>query len=209
MDLSDFEKILDCKHLLVSSGLKSVPLQDKDDFAYYLRAFELLIENEPCFVLLDERIPALIKNIVSYYRSPENNDRINKIIIFLNNPSLQPNTHRQQYISWQLKIHGYNFYDEIRVFNCLESDYSVYSALKFKQMDFILLDDYFLSSINYLLYMVPQFFEGDVSKMVLDKLKQFRCFPFPRRVMLICNILKMSKKVNCPKQKIKEFCDHD
>ena len=50
MDLSDFEKILDCKHLLVSSGLKSVPLQDKNDFAYYLRAFELLIENEPSFV---------------------------------------------------------------------------------------------------------------------------------------------------------------
>lgn len=187
--LTDFEMILDCKFFLLNLTTFnfSFDLTDQEyyTFDYYLDAIKLLLEKEPAFILLDKGLSRAIELFVYNYRMRfNNNDRINSIISFLNNGFAQPNIYSHQYINWLQELHGCDFYDK----NTFASDYSVYSALKFKQVDLIEVDDNFLFSIRYLLYMAPDVFEADVSAMVMAKLKQIKCFPFSKRAKLINEI---------------------
>ena len=189
LSLTDFEMILDCKFFLLNlmTFNSSFDLTDQEyyTFDYYLDAIKLLLEKEPAFILLDKGLFRAIKLFVYNYRMRfNNNDRINSIISFLNNGFAQPNIYGDQYINWLQELHGCDFYDK----NTFASDYSVYSALKFKQVDLIEVDDNFLFSIRYLLYMAPDVFEADVSAMVMAKLKQIKCFPFSKRAKLINEI---------------------
>lgn len=189
LSLTDFEMILDCKFFLLNLTTfnSSFDLTDQEyhTFDYYLDAIKLLLEKEPAFILLDKGLSCAINLFVYNYRMRfDNNDRINSIISFLNNGFAQPNICRHQYINWLQELYGCDFYDK----NTFASDYSVYSALKFKQVDLIEVDDNFLFSIRYLLYMAPDVFEADVSAMVMAKLKQIKCFPFSKRAKLINEI---------------------
>ncbi len=207
MELSDFEKILELKNLL----MQVMYLNLSDDICevlcnkadYYLEAIELLIDKEPAFILLNKSILNNILEIVSVLRSFASSDRINNIIISVNSLSLQPNLHKFQYITWQQESHNCPFADEDMIFNLLASDYSVYSALRQGEANDIEVSDYFMFSINYLLEMVPQFFESNVLKISKYKLVKFMIPPFPWKIGLVFNMLKKINKIDYSRQKIK------
>lgn len=203
MELSDFEKILELKNLLMQVRYLNLSDDICNKADYYLEAIELLIDKEPAFILLNESILKNILEIVSVLRSFAPSDRINNIIISVNSLFLQPNLRRSQYITWQLESHNCPFADESMIFNLLASDYSVYSALRQGKANDIEVNDYFMFSINYLLEMVPQFFESDVLKILKYKLVKFMIPPFPWKIALVFNMLKMINKIDYSRQKIK------
>jgi hypothetical protein len=158
--------------------------QNKDKYVSFLENLSLLINNDSCFIVLDERYMDKIQRIIQVHRfsfkDPEAVDFINELIFYINSVRAYPNQTKN------ILKNGYLLYNEEQreaVFNThtdfinsLATDAIILTALIHGRLDLIRNYDYALMSLNYIMKMCPELFKDEAvrqrAEQIIEKANQ-------------------------------------
>ncbi len=176
-DLEDRINIIYLKNQLINASQEQLLELYKDDksYGFFIDTLNITMDAEPAFFLLDEGLLAKAMGVVYAHRfefkNPSYNEIVNEIITFHNELTHYQDYVKVQranaYIRWQSEVHDLSFYSKEDLLACLAHD-----ALTIQQLvknDFSNADPaYFLASVNYLVNVLPEFFEENANYLDLS-----------------------------------------
>ncbi len=167
--------------LLCCSNDELVKMYEDDKmFWEFLDTIALMSQKEPAFFLLSDEINDSIHAVIDSHRyscDKEMSEYINKVIVYLNNfANVDKNladVMRISYLNFNEEYRGVEFKDNKSFLASLAYDAVVFAALYNDNLDNVDNGDLAVCSLNYLINMLPEFFNDDSIKMralyILDK----------------------------------------
>lgn len=178
--LEDLYKMLVIKNqfgALETKQLREI-YEDKDRYVTFLESISLLINNDSCFLVLDERFLDKVQDIIQIHRfsfdHPEAKDFINELIAYVNSVRAYPepikNILRNGYLVYHEEQRETSFRTHPEFVASLATDAVVFSALVNDRMDLIRNYDYALMSLNYLMKDYPELFKDENVRKRAEKI---------------------------------------
>lgn len=167
--------------LLCCSNDELVKMYEDDKmFWEFLDTIALMSQKEPAFFLLSDEINDSIHAVIDSHRyscDKEMSEYINKVIVYLNNfANVDKNladVMRISYLNFNEEYRGVEFKDNKSFLASLAYDAVVFAALYNDNLDNVDNGDLAVCSLNYLINMLPEFFNDDSIKVralyILDK----------------------------------------
>ena len=168
--VNDFLNVLCLRNQLVCVDKKQLieVYQDYENYITFLSSVYALSEVDSAFLLYNNAYIDKIENVVQIHRYDTNDSEVkevvNTIIGYLNglrNYSDQyRNTLMEAYHSYNEDARGIEFDGDDLLIKALAYDAVVVAGLANENMEIVTEDDLFISSINYLLNTIPEFFDN-------------------------------------------------
>lgn len=176
-NLEDRVNIIYLRNQLINAKLEQLLELYKDDksYGFFIDTLNIAMDAEPAFFLLDGEILEKAMSVVYAHRfefkDPTYSEIVNEIITAYNELTYYPDSIKIQkanaYIIWQSEVHDLPFYSKEDLLACLAHDALTIHNLANK--DFSNTDPaYFLASINYLVNVLPEFFEENADYLDLS-----------------------------------------
>ena len=171
-DIQEIKNVLFLKNQLASVDVSYLVdvYKDYESYLAFLDTVVVMSDIDSAFLLFSDKFVDKIHRVMQIHRFDKALDKdiynnINEIITWLN--SLQAkedyvkSIHKLNYLLFQEDIRKVGFYDEDYFVQALANDALVMEALENNHMELIEDDVLFLASVNYLRYMIPDFFEDE------------------------------------------------
>ena len=152
--------------------------QDQNLYVSFLENLSLLINNDSCFILLDDSYLDKIQRIIQInrfsYKDSEAVDFINELITYINSvrayPEQTKNILKNGYLTYNEDQREAYFSTHEEFVNSLATDAVVLAALIHGQLDLIRNYDYALMSLNYIMKMCPKFFKDETIRQRAEQI---------------------------------------
>ena len=176
-DIQEIKNVLCLKNQLAYVDLSRLEevYKDFDSYLTFLDTVVIMSDIDSAFLLFDDDFVDKIHYVMQIHRFDKDLDKdiynsINEIITWLNLLQSKENyiklVHKLNYLLFQENVRKINFYGEDDFIQALANDAIVVDALENDNMESLDDDVLFLSSVNYLKYMMPSFFDD---KDILDR----------------------------------------
>ncbi|MBQ2910611.1 MAG: hypothetical protein IJE53_07360 [Bacilli bacterium] len=175
-DLEDKKNIIYLKNQLIHGDVKKLKelYSSEDGYAFFLDTFNIALDTEPIFFLLDDSILRKAEDIFYNkrfdFKDPNITQVTNEIIGRLNSIRAVPenikNLKCRQYSMWQQQIRGTAFTSKDDLLGGLAYDAILMEKLyqgKLGEVDAV----YFFASTNYLAQVLPEFYQEDPARIDL------------------------------------------
>lgn len=179
-ELEDLYKMLVIKNQFAALDDKQLMeiYSDKDRYVNFLESISLLINNDSCFLVLDERFLDKVQRIIQIHRfsfdHPEAKEFINELICYVNAVRAYPEPTkgilRNGYLTYHEEQRETSFRTHPEFVASLATDAVVFSALVNDRIDLIRNYDYALMSLNYLMKDYPELFKDENVRKRAEKI---------------------------------------
>ncbi len=191
----DFENLLCLRNELINASTSQMmeEYQDFEQYMMFLDTVLILLDTDSGFLLLDDEYSDKIFHVIQIHRfdckDKDIRDAINLIIDRVNQTKSYSKELKEMilkdYQDYQSDLRSVEFSTQEDLIYALGYDAIVFLALKDDRMDIATEDDVFLSSVNYMMEVIPEFFSDDeISNRLEEHLQVLmnRGWPFPNQI---------------------------
>lgn len=181
-DIIDIERVLSIKSqlIVIEDEMIEEIYEKQENYLAFVQGVISLINLDGSFLMIHKNYRDKIRRVIQIKRfdqEKEVREAINDVLSYLNKLETYQNEEQQsiknQYVKLQEELHSCFFESDDILEEALAYDAVVYISLKDDRMEDIESDDFYLSSLNYLAEIVPEFFrEEEIRKRADQRIDQ-------------------------------------
>ncbi len=181
-DIIDIERVLSIKSqlIVIEDEMIEEIYEKQENYLAFVQGVISLINLDGSFLMIHKNYRDKIRRVIQIKRfdqEKEVREVINDVLSYLNRlesyQDEEKKSIKKQYVQLQEELHSCFFESDDILEEALAYDAVVYISLKDDRMEDIESDDFYLSSLNYLAEIVPEFFrEEKIRKRADQKIDQ-------------------------------------